>query len=464
VTAIACVILAAGRGTRMNSAIPKPLHEVCGRPMIDHALALASAVGPARTIAVVGADVEKLTARLPKGVEVAVQEPQLGTGHAAACAAEALADFSGDVLITCADIPLLTAETVGALVELHRSEGAAATVLTMLPDDPTGYGRIARDADGAVAAIVEHRDADEATLAIREVNTSIYCFEARALFDALRRITPQNDQGEYYLTDVIGLLVADGLPVQALATDDPDEVMGVNTRVQLAQAERVARDRVRERVMLAGATLLDPPSTMIDADVVIGRDTIIGPGCCLTGATVVGEGCELRSNVTLRDATIGDSVLLRDHTVVEESSIGDDSAVGPFAFLRGNSSAGARCKLGSSSELNRASIGDGSKMQHFSYLGDTRAGERCNIGAGVVTCNYDGLEKHHTVIEDEAFVGSDAILIAPVRVGEGAYVAAGSVITKDVPAGSLAIERGDQKNIEDWVARWHQRREGRERQ
>ena len=260
------------------------------------------------------------------------------------------------------------------------------------------------------------------------------------------------------------MLVADGLLVRALATDDPNEVMGVNTRVQLAQAERVARDRVRERVMLAGATLLDPPSTMIDADVVIGRDTVIGPGCCLLGATVVGEGCELRSNVTLRDATIGDGVLLRDHTVVESGSVGDESAVGPFALLRGNSSAGARCKLGSSSELNRASIGDGSKMQHFSYLGDTRAGERCNIGAGVVTCNYDGLDKHQTVLEDGVFLGSDAILIAPVRVGEGAYVAAGSVITKDVPAGSLAIERTDQRNIQDWVARWHQRREGRERQ
>ncbi len=460
----ACVVLAAGKGTRMASDVPKPLHCVCGKPMIDHVLALARELEPDRLIMVLGADREAVAAHLPEVVTVAVQEPQLGTGHAVASAREALADFEGDVLVTCADIPLLTPTTVAKLLAMHRDEGASASVLTMLPDDPTGYGRLVRDENGAVRAIVEHRDADDETLAIGEVNSSVYCFDARALFDALGRLRPDNDQAEYYLTDVIRLMVDDGLPVRAMPSEDADEVMGINTRVQLALAERIARDRVRERVMLAGATLLDPPSTMIDADVTIGRDTVIGPGSCLLGATTVGERCEIRSNVTLRDATVGDGVLLRDHTVIEISSVGDESELGPFTLVRGNSGVGNRCKLGSSAEMNRSRIGDGSKMQHFSYLGDSDVGERCNIGAGAITCNYDGLGKHHTVIEDEVFIGSSAVLVAPVSIERGAYVAAGSVVTKDVPAGALAIERTHQKNIEDWVSRWHSRRKGREEQ
>lgn len=459
---LACVILAAGKGTRMKSELPKPLHAVCGRPMIDHVLASVAALEPERTVVVVGLEGEAVCERLPAGTEAVLQEPQLGTGHAANCAAEALDGFEGEVLLTCADIPLLTSATMVALLEYHRTQGAAATILTMEPEDPTGYGRIVRDGSGSVTAIVEHRDADERTRAIGEVNTSVYCFDARALREALGRLTPSNAQQEYYLTDVIGLLVGDGLPVAAIGTDEPDEVMGINTRVQLARAERIARDRVRERVMLEGATLLDPASTLLDTDVSVGPDTVIGPGCCLLGSTTVGRGCEIRSNVTLRDATIGDGVLLRDHTVVESSAIGDDSEVGPFTLVRGGSRVGEGCKLGSSAEVNRSSVGNRSKMQHFSYLGDAEVGERCNIGAGAVTCNYDGISKHQTVIEDEAFIGSNAVLIAPVRVGRGAYVAAGSVVSKDVPPGALAIERGEQRNIEDWVTRWHSRGKGRE--
>lgn len=456
------MVLAAGKGTRMKSELPKPLHAVCGKPMIDHVLAAVSALNPERTVVVIGAEGEPIRERLPRGIEAVLQQPQLGTGHAARCGADALAGFVGDVLITCADIPLLTSATMARLVTHHREQSAAATVLTMRPPDPTGYGRVVRDASGAVRAIVEDRDADEQTLRIGEVNTSVYCFDAAALSEALTHLTPANAQQEYYLTDVIGILAGQDRPVAALATEDPDEVMGINTRVQLARAERIARDRVRERVMLEGATLLDPASTLLDADVQVGVDTVIGPGCSLLGNTVVGSGCELRSNVVLRDAVIGDRVLVRDHTVVEASTIGCDSAVGPFSLVRGDSRVGERCKVGASAEINRSRLGDGSKMQHFSYLGDSEVGKNCNIGAGAVTCNYDGITKHHTTIEDEAFIGSNAVLIAPVRVGRGAYVAAGSVVSKDVPPGALAIERGKQKNIEEWAARRRERQQGRE--
>ncbi len=443
----------------MKSKRAKPLHALCGRPMIDHVLATVAYLEPERTVVVVGRDADGVRERLGEGVEAVEQTEQLGTGHAAMCAAQGLADLQGDVVVTCADIPLLTAETLRGLIEHHRAEGAAATILTTEPEDATGYGRIVRDQDGTVTAIVEHRDADEETRRIREINTSIYCFDAQALFAALERVRPVNAQGEYYLTDVIAVLVAEGKPVRALIAPDADEVMGVNDRVQLAQAERIARDRIRERLMLDGVTLIDPSATFIDAGVRVGRDTIIYPGAQLLGNTTVGEDCTLGGGVTLRDATLGDGVLLRDSTVISESSIGSGSKVGPFTYVREGSEVGEGCKLGSSAEVNRSRLGTGSKMQHFSYLGDAEIGANCNIGAGVVTCNYDGLEKHRTVVEDEVFIGSDAILVAPVRVGKGAYVAAGSVITKDIPAGALGVSRTAQKNLEGWVERWHRRRE-----
>ncbi|MEA3399863.1 MAG: bifunctional UDP-N-acetylglucosamine diphosphorylase/glucosamine-1-phosphate N-acetyltransferase GlmU [Armatimonadota bacterium] len=461
---LACVILAAGEGTRMRSDVPKPLHEVAGRPMIDHVLRTIGELGPERCIVVVGVGAERVVEAISGRADTCEQPEQRGTGHAAICAQPALEGFEGEVLITYADIPLVKSETLRALVAHHRAEGAAATVLTTEMDDPTGYGRIVRDASGAVSGIVEHADASDEQLAIREINTGIYVFEAGALSAALGQITPDNEQGELYLTDALGALVAYGRRVSALATADASEVMGINDRVQLAEAERVARDRIREELMLAGVTLVDPPSTFIDAGVSVGRDTVIGPGCHLLGETTVGCGCEIRGQVTLRSATIGDGVLVRDHTVIDESEVGDGSQVGPFSLLRGNSTVGAGCKVGSSAEMNRSHLGDKSKMQHFSYLGDSTVGEDCNIGAGAITCNYDGFDKHQTTIEDGVFIGSDTILIAPVTVGEGAYTAAGSVITKDVPPGSLAIERADQRTIEGWAERRRRRREGREQQ
>lgn len=443
----------------MKSDIPKPLHEVCGLPMIDHVLRTLEALKPERTAVVVGVGGDEVCAVAGDRAEACEQAQQLGTGHAAQCALPSLEGFEGDVLITYADIPLVTAETLRGLIDHHRSAGAAATVLTAEVSDPTGYGRIVRDSADAVSAIVEHRDASPEQRAIREINTGIYVFDAQALRGALEQITPDNEQGELYLTDAIEVLVAYGRSVAATVTPAAAEVMGINNRVQLAEAERIARDRIREELMLAGVTLIDPPSTFVDAGVTVGHDTVIGPGCHLQGETTVGSGCEIRSHVTLRSATIGDGVLLRDHTVIEESAVGDGAQVGPFSLVRGNSTVGRGCKVGSSAEMNRSQLGDGSKMQHFSYIGDTTVGEGVNIGAGAITCNYDGVDKHHTEIEDGAFIGSDVILIAPITVGEGAYTAAGSVLTKDVPAGSLAIERTDQRTIDNWAERMANRRE-----
>ncbi len=458
---LACVVLAAGQGVRMKSRLPKPLHEVCGRPMIDHVLETLAELRAERTVVVLGREADQVRKRLPEGVEVAEQAEQLGTGHALMCAAEALPGFEGDLLVTCADIPLLTVDTLRNLIEHHRAEAAAATILTTEPEDPTGYGRIVRDQSGAVTAIVEHADADEETRRIGEINTSVYCFDVGALLPALERIEPANAQGEYYLTDAIAVLVEEGQPVRALVTPDADEVMGINTRVQLAEAERIARERIRERLMLDGVTLLDPPSTLIDAGVSIGRDTVVHPGAQLTGETSVGEDCIIGASVALRGATLGDGVLVRDSCVISESSIGSGSAVGPFTYVREGSEVGEGCKLGSSAEVNRSRVGSGTKMQHFSYLGDSEVGANCNIGAGAVTCNYDGLEKHKTIIEDAAFIGTNVTLIAPVRIGAGAYIAAGSVITKDVPGGALGVSRDRQKNLEGWVERWRRRRGNR---
>ena len=460
--ALACVVLAAGEGTRMKSDIPKPLHEICGRPMIDHVLRTLGELEPERTAVVVGADADEVCEVIGDRARTCEQAEQRGTGHAAQCALPGLQGFEGDVLITYADIPLVRSGTLRGLVEHHRSAGAAATVLTTEVEEPTGYGRIVRDSADAVSAIVEHRDASPEQRAIREINTGIYVFRSQALVGALQQITPDNEQGELYLTDAVEILVAYGRTVAANVAPDAAEVMGINDRVQLAAAERVARDRIREEMMRMGVTLIDPACTYIDAGVSIGGDTVIGPGCHLQGETRVGSGCEIRSNVTLRSATIGDGVLLRDHTVIEDSAVGDGAQVGPFSLVRGDSTVGRGCKVGSSAEMNRSQLDDGSKMQHFSYLGDATVGEGVNIGAGAITCNYDGVEKHHTEIEDGAFIGSDVILVAPITVGEGAYTAAGSVLTKDVEPGSLAIERTNQRSIDNWAERMAKRREQHE--
>lgn len=451
---LAVIVLAAGEGKRMKSRYAKPLMPVCGKPMINHILDELESLAPERVVVVVGSRREQIVAALAqREVQFAVQHPQLGTGHAVQCAESLLEDFDGDVLVTYGDVPLLRATTLLSLLQAHRRSGAACTVLSAIQEDPTGYGRVVRDDSGRIVSIVEEKDADEATQAIREINTGVYAFKARLLFEALRRVEPANAQGEYYLTDVVAVLGQDGLLVESLPIDDPNEVLGVNDRVQLAQVEALARQRIREMLMCEGVTLVDPATTYIDAQVTVGRDTTILPGTHILGRCTIGEECTIGPNALIEDSTIGDGCTVNVGAVVRESVVGNGCQLGPNCHLRPGTQLGQGVRLGTSAETVRTHIGDGTSALHFCYLGDARIGEKVNIGAGCVTCNYDGRQKRVTVIDSGAFVGSDVILVAPVRVGEGAYVAAGSVITEDVPAGALAIARERQTVKPDWARR-----------
>jgi bifunctional UDP-N-acetylglucosamine pyrophosphorylase / glucosamine-1-phosphate N-acetyltransferase len=452
--ALGCVILAAGEGKRMKSALAKPLHRVCGRTMLDHVLAYVAPLQPETTAVVLGVGREMMEQALAGcDVRLAIQEQQLGTGHAVLAAADAFAGFDGDLVVTCADIPLVRSETLQALLDEHRARGAAATVMTAIYDDPTGYGRVVRDERGLLRAIVEHRDASDDVRALREINAGIYCFQARPLFEALARLRNDNDQGEYYLPDVLTAFVAAGETVAAVIAADADEVMGINDRVQLAQAEAVARQRVREALMRGGVTMIDPAATYVDVGVEIGPDTVIWPGAVLTGATTIGAGCTIGPHVQLNDITLGDGCEVRQGSGLTGSTIGERVTIGPFAFIRSDCRIEDQARVGAHTEMVRSVIGRHAKMSHFSYAGDSEIGAGTNIGAGVVTCNYDGQSKHRTTIGAGAFIGSDAILVAPVNVAPGAYVAAGSVITKDVPTGALGIGRAKQDNLEGWVER-----------
>lgn len=454
---LAALILAAGEGKRMKSSLAKPLHRVCGKTMIDHVLGYVGALDPERVCVVLGVGREAMEEALAvTDCRIAIQHEQKGTGHAVRAAAEVLADFEGDLLITCADIPLIRPETLQALLDEHHARDAAGTVLTAIYDDPSGYGRLVRDEQGLATAIVEHRDAAPEVLAIREINAGVYLFDCRKLFAALARLRPNNAQGEYYLTDVIADFVAHGERVAALAATDPEEVMGINNRVQLAQAEQKARDRVREQVMLGGVTLIDPAATYLDADVVIGPDTVIWPGAVITGNTVIGAHCTIGPHVQLDSVTLGDRCHIRQGSFVSASTLGNGCLIGPFAFIRPECHVHDDARVGAHTELVRSVLHEGVKMSHFSYVGDTEVGTGANLGAGAITANYDGKRKNHTKIGDGCFIGSDAVLIAPVIIEAGAYVAAGSVITKDVPHGGLGIGRSKQANIEGWVRRKRQ--------
>jgi bifunctional UDP-N-acetylglucosamine pyrophosphorylase / glucosamine-1-phosphate N-acetyltransferase len=451
---LAAVILAAGESKRMKSARSKALHPLCGVPLLVRVLRIVQALDPARVVVVVSPESEELEQLThAHGALTAVQHERLGTGHATLQAESLLADFDGTLLLTCVDIPLLRPETLRALVERHRSVGTAATLLSAEYDDPTGYGRVVRGEDGGVRAIVEHRDADEATRRIREINSSVYCFDSRPMLDLAKQIRAENAQGEQYLTDVIGLMVARGERVAAMVLEDAAEIAGINNRVQLAEAERVLRGRVRERVMLDGVTLVDPATTYIDEDVSVGRDTTIWPCSFVLGSCTIGSDCTIGPHATIENSDLGDAVRVLHGSFVRGSGIGSEVSVGPFAHVRPDCDIGARSRVGSFVETKRAEIGEGTKAGHFSYLGDVRIGREANIGAGAVTCNYDGKRKHETIIEDGAFIGTNASLVAPVTIGKGAYVAAGSTITQDVPPGALAVGRGKQRNIEGWAKR-----------
>ncbi|QIJ63162.1 bifunctional UDP-N-acetylglucosamine diphosphorylase/glucosamine-1-phosphate N-acetyltransferase GlmU [Streptomyces sp. JB150] len=453
----AVVVLAAGEGTRMKSATPKVLHELCGRSLVGHVLAAAGELEPEHLVVVVGHAREQVTehlAAVAPGVRTAVQAEQNGTGHAVRMGLEELGGgVDGTVVVVCGDTPLLTAGTLRRLAQTHSDDGNAVTVLTAEVPDATGYGRIVRDeATGAVTAIVEHKDASEAQRLIREINSGVFAFDGRLLADALGKVRTDNSQGEEYLTDVLGILREAGHRVGACVAGDHREIAGINNRLQLAEARRILNDRLLERAMLAGVTVVDPATTWVDVSVTFERDVVVHPGTQLQGSTHLAEGCEVGPNSRLRDTRVGAGARV-DNTVSDGAEVGPEATVGPFAYLRPGTRLGRKGKIGTYVETKNASIGEGTKVPHLSYVGDATIGDHTNIGAASVFVNYDGQEKHHTTVGSHCRTGSDNMFVAPVTIGDGAYTAAGSVITKDVPPGSLAVARGQQRNIEGWVAR-----------
>lgn len=442
-------VLAAGKGTRMKSRHPKVLHCVGGVPMVRRVLTAASEAGVTEAVVIVGFGAEEVQATLGDTVSYVTQREQLGTGHAVRLAQDALARAES-VLVVCGDTPLLQASTLRNLVAEHTRSGAAATVLTTHLSDPTGYGRIVRNQDGHVVRIVEEKDADETIRKITEVNTGTYCFRADMLWPQLEQIGCDNAQGEYYLTDVIGLLVAAGETVAGVVCADDRETLGVNSRAQLAVAEQVARERKLEELMAAGVTLIDPQTTYVDDTVTVGADTVLEPGTMLRGITHIGRDCVIGPNTELVDTAVGDGVRMH-RTYAHECRVGDEAQIGPYVHLRPGAEIAAHVKIGNFVEVKNSVVGEGSKLPHLSYIGDTDMGAHVNIGCGVITVNYNGKIKQRTTVQDGAFVGCNSNLVAPVTVGEDAYIGAGSTITKDVPARALAVGRSRQLIKEAWV-------------
>ncbi len=457
----AVVVLAAGEGTRMASATPKVLHTVAGRSLVGHVLAAVGTLEPEHLVVVVGHGRDQVVAHLADiapGALTVVQEQQNGTGHAVRVALEGLDSAgvslgAGPVLVVAGDTPLLRGETLRSLLELHDAEGARSTVLTAVLEDPTGYGRVLRDpASGHVTGIVEQKDADAAQRAVREINSGVFAFDLAALRDALGRLTTDNAQGEEYLTDVLGLHVSAGLTVAAVIAPSEDEILGVNDRVQLAEAGALLRDRINESWMRAGVTIVDPATTWIDADVVLERDSVVERNSSLHGRSSVATGAVIGPDTSLTDVVVGEgATVLRTHGSGAE--IGPRATVGPFTYIRPGTRLAAGAKLGAYVEAKNAVVGEGSKVPHLSYVGDVEIGVGSNIGAATVVVNYDGIAKHRTVIGDHVRIGSDSMLVAPVTIGDGAYTAAGSVITDDVPPGAMAVGRARQRNVDGWVGR-----------
>jgi bifunctional UDP-N-acetylglucosamine pyrophosphorylase/glucosamine-1-phosphate N-acetyltransferase len=451
------IILAAGLGTRMKSATIKILHRAAGRPIIDYVLDLATEVGTAAPpIMVIGHQRDLVQQTVGERARYAVQDQQLGTGHAVLQAAEILERGGAKgkrILILSGDVPLTRAETLRGLVDEHERSGNALTLLTMKLDDPAMYGRIIRGADGSVMRIVEAKDASDDEKRIKEVNAGIYVFNGEHLFDNLRGLSNSNAQGEYYLTDLLGTLRKAGQRVGAVVVGDPVEALGVNSRADLAQVDAEIQRRVVERLMKEGVTFRNPATVVIDSTVKIGPDTVVYPFVTLEGSTVIGKDCVIEPGVHLISTRVGDNVHVKTGTVADDADIGDEAAVGPYAHLRPGSKLGREVKVGNFVETKKAVFGDGAKASHLSYIGDAEIGADVNIGAGTITCNYDGVNKHKTILEDGVFIGSDTQLVAPVRVGKGAYVGAGSTITKDVPADSLALSRTPQRVVEGWATK-----------
>ena len=444
------VILAAGKGTRMKSALPKVLHAVGGKSMLRHVMTAAEQAGAKRMLVVVGFGGDKVQAEIGAAAEFVLQAEQLGTGHAMMQVQPVLAGFSGTILLLCGDTPLLTGQALLDLVAAHQQSGAAATVLTAMPADATGYGRILRDESGQVLGIVEQKDATAEQKQIGEINTGIYCFEAAPLFAALAGLTCNNAQKEYYLTDVLAILAQAGQQVGAVEVADFQETLGINSRLQLAEAEKILRQRKLVELMDSGVTVMDPASTFVDASVSVGEDTVLYPFTWLEGETTIGRECRIGPNSRISDSQLGDAVTLH-FSYAHECKIAGGVSVGPYVHLRPDTELAAGVKVGNFVEIKNSRVGVGSKLPHLSYIGDADIGSGVNIGCGTITVNYDGKKKHRTVVGDTAFVGCNSNLVAPVSVGSGAYIAAGSTITKDVPDGALGVGRARQSNIAGWV-------------
>ncbi|MFJ9692951.1 bifunctional UDP-N-acetylglucosamine diphosphorylase/glucosamine-1-phosphate N-acetyltransferase GlmU [Kitasatospora sp. NPDC101183] len=456
----AVVVLAAGGGTRMKSnKLPKVLHEVCGRSLVGHAVSAAGELSPGQLVVVVGHQREQVQAHLaerhPEARPV-VQEEQNGTGHAVRTALEALAEdgvvLDGTVIVTFGDAPLLTGDTLRRLARAHEAQDNGVTVLTAVVPDPYGYGRILRDEDGSVAAIVEERDASDTQRAITEINSGVFAFDAKLLVEALAELTTDNSQGEEYLTDTLEILRTSGHRVGAVVAEDYRDTLGINDRVQLAQARRLLNDRLLEQAMRAGVTVVDPASTWLDVQVTYEPDAVVLPNTQLQGATHLGEGCEVGPNSTLTDTLVGAGARVSNTTAVS-AEIGELAVTGPYAYLRPGAKLARKAKVGTYVEVKNSELGEGAKVPHLSYIGDATIGEGTNVGAASVTVNYDGINKHRTVIGAHCRTGSDNMFIAPVTIGDGAYTAAGSVITNDVAPGSLGVSRAQQRNIDGWVER-----------
>ena len=448
------LLLAAGQGTRLKSKTIKLLHPVAGQPMVAWVARAAAGIRPSRTVAVVGFQADQVRAAL-EGLcdDFVLQAEQRGTGHAVMQAASALKKAAGPLLIVNADLPSLRPATLRALVDLHRKSKAALSLITTDLADPSGYGRIVRDARGRVARIVEHKDASAAERKIPEINCGVYCADPKILLRLLGKLRPDNAQKEYYLTDAVHAAIAEGASVVAMKHADSQEVLGVNTRAELAEAGQTLYARAAAALQEAGVTLLDPARTWVDPRATIGRDTILYPDVIVEGAARIGEDCVIRPGCRLNGVVLGRGVEIKDHSVLEDAKVGDGATIGPFAHLRPGSVLERNAKVGNFVELKKTRLGAGSKASHLAYLGDAEIGDGCNIGAGTITCNYDGENKHRTTLGPGVFIGSDTQLVAPVTVGEGAYVGAGTTVTDDVPAGALALSRVRQINLEGWVGR-----------
>ncbi|RKN65742.1 bifunctional UDP-N-acetylglucosamine diphosphorylase/glucosamine-1-phosphate N-acetyltransferase GlmU [Paenibacillus ginsengarvi] len=439
------IVLAAGQGKRMKSKLYKVLHPVCGKPMVGHVLDVLDAVQVDRKVVIVGHGAEAVQAYLGNRAEFALQAEQLGTGHAVAMAKPQLGEEDGITVVICGDTPLIRPDSLEAMIGLHREQGAAATLMSADLDVPRGYGRIVRSGQGDVERIVEQKDCTAEEDAIREINAGTYVFDNRKLFAALEKVTNHNAQNEYYFTDVIGILRAQGEKVLAYCTSDPSEWIGVNDRVALSEAEKYMRERINQEHMRNGVTVIDPANTYIEKEVRIGADTVLYPGTVLRGNTVIGQDCMVGPNSEIADSTIGDGVEIK-HSVLAEATVGDNCTVGPFAYLRPGAKLAGNVKIGDFVEIKNSFLDEGVKVSHLSYIGDATVGKNVNVGCGSITVNYDGFNKHKTVIGDDAFVGSNVNLIAPVTIGKGAFLVAGSTITNDVPDNDVAIARERQTN------------------